>query len=372
MKRLILLLVFPLLLSACGTSKTDDNIDTVGTVENIFTADETAVADETSETQYEIVEGVAIGSGGHGFRSDYYTDGFGKIYDYTGGEMSLDYGMKLSDMSDEGLGIELFLDGQPQPYRVEGGDGDGNEDYAYIHTFYPEDDVECTYTFLFIPVTGVEGDMLDLWAASVWNPTYFWDEEFNILYQTGKGTTVSSARLNFKESPDASPTIADASDLLLAWNIEKDDVTDEEISGWSDNDMLEKVETNFYANGSDEHAIYGVTSEDTITMTFEIWGNPNAEYCLVLFVDHKPVLIDGKSIDFELSFAQKITVTVELDISYFDGESIIYADLVPCNFSELKIAEIDGYVYFEGLGTFYLTSAEDYIELFGWEETAAE
>lgn len=371
-KLLTILVVSALLLSSCGTSNTNNDTDSgaAETIEDIFTAG-SDTEDEGSDTEYEIIEGTIIGISQHGFTSDYYDDGNGSFRIYEGDEMSLDYGMYLSDMSEEGLGIELFLDGQPQPYRVEGGDGDGNEDYAYIHTFYPEDNIECTYTFLFIPVTGEEGDMLELWAAGVWNPTYFWDEEANSLYQTGMGSSVARTRLKFNATPTDTPTAEDASELVTSYSVSTADITDDEIGGWSDEELLTKIGYSFYVNDHfTDHAVYGVSSNDTFTATFEIWGNPYMDFSFVLFVDHLPVLVDGQSFNIDIQNGQKVIITVELDLSYFEGQSIVYGHLVPRNYTEVMAADLDGGSYYEGLGTFYLTSVSSWEELIG--ETTEE
>ena len=53
--------------------------------------------------------------------------------DYTGGEMTLPIFLESSGrVQTVGIGILLFLDGKPQPYRLE-----GESEYTYLHIFYP-------------------------------------------------------------------------------------------------------------------------------------------------------------------------------------------------------------------------------------------
>ena len=75
-----------------------------------------------------------LGSLSAGLHDDCPSDDYGPYITYTGGEMSMGYEIGSSGkIRESGIGILLFLDGQPQPYRLE-----GESTYTYLHTFYPE------------------------------------------------------------------------------------------------------------------------------------------------------------------------------------------------------------------------------------------
>ena len=65
------------------------------------------------------------------------------------------------------VGILLFLDGRPQPYRLE-----GDTDYQYMHRFTLNN--EMIYpVFYFTPVTGQAGDTLEMATLTVLYPSIF-------------------------------------------------------------------------------------------------------------------------------------------------------------------------------------------------------
>ena len=73
-----------------------------------------------------------LGSLSAGLHDDCPSDDHGPYITYTGGEMSMGYEIGSSGkVRESGIGILLFLDGQPQPYRLE-----GESTYTYLHTFY--------------------------------------------------------------------------------------------------------------------------------------------------------------------------------------------------------------------------------------------
>ena len=51
-------------------------------------------------------------------------------YVYEGGELNAQILVRTQGMKDMGVGVFVFLDGRPQPYRLA-----GSEEYAYMHTF---------------------------------------------------------------------------------------------------------------------------------------------------------------------------------------------------------------------------------------------
>lgn len=100
-------------------------------------------------------------------------------FPYDGGEFRLEYQFSLTGKMDT-VGFLLFLDGQPQPYKVN----DTTAEYEYCHSFSAGEDQ--SFSFLFEPVTGSTGDTLALSKGGVMEPEAVIDPDklgqFNTFY----------------------------------------------------------------------------------------------------------------------------------------------------------------------------------------------
>lgn len=179
----------------------------------------------------------------------------------------------------DGVGILLFLDGQPQPYKCT-----EEDTYSYIHTFYPIDGETYTTELIFTPVTGREGDMLEIYGININCPSvYASDGSASPLFSlssVGAGT-----RLMFTEAPQK-VDFGVSLDRVISCAVTYTDVTSDEIRGWSADDLEENSEYHFYVNDradTDNLKISGITSNEPVNLRFEVWGSPYIQYGLVFF-----------------------------------------------------------------------------------------
>lgn len=141
-------------------------------------------------------EGGNLGSLSAGLHDDCPSDDYGPYITYTGGEMSMGYEIGSSGkIRESGIGILLFLDGQPQPYRLE-----GESTYTYLHTFYPEKP-SMVVDFYFTPVTGQEGDDLEMYALAILNPEYRPSVGPQQMMVFTSGSVGAGWRLKFEATP---------------------------------------------------------------------------------------------------------------------------------------------------------------------------
>ena len=98
-------------------------------------------------------------------KPDFSANGERLPFEYDGGEFRLDYQYSVIGKLNT-IGFLLFLDGRPQPYKVD----DTTADYEYCHLFAAGEDQ--TFSFLFEPVTGSAGDLLTLTVVSITNPDF--------------------------------------------------------------------------------------------------------------------------------------------------------------------------------------------------------
>jgi hypothetical protein len=272
-----------------------------------------------------------------GIRGDREVDEMGHFYRYGEKEMCLPFvlganGQTKFDTAKQGFGILLFLDGQPQPYRV-GADGE----LTYFHVFYPDFNLikpsneEVIYDLYITPVTGEKGDMLELWATTIsyphWqtsDPSTGWKYTFGGIQF---GTRVKMDATPKAEKPDIAERIGDV-------DISYVDTTFQEVGDWSDQELIERYAYTWFVNDwqpkPGEAYYYNFTPSDSVELRFEIWGTPYVRYGLMFYIDNQPISAQ-QEIVFDMQSGKKTIVTITLNLSDFDGECVVYAALIPRN-----------------------------------------
>lgn len=149
---------------------------------------------------------------------------------YTGGEMHVEINIFTQGYSNIGLGIRLFVDGQPQPYKTA-----QDSTVSYLHTFYQADFVEQTYELIFTPVTGKSGETVELYAMSISDPTFFIGDGMNGFRHT-HGSLNSCSLLTFEQTPPEQEQLA-VEEILMNWSCTGRDATAAEIGDWSAEQM---------------------------------------------------------------------------------------------------------------------------------------
>lgn len=355
MKRWIaMLFVLSALLSGCvnAPNNIESQVCTQATVEDVFTQPTvtTPVTTEPNDIEPTVPDGteatkpsVSIPMGGMGFGikdEKKQIDEFGSFYVYEGGQMCLRFmlqtdGRSMIDCVENGIGIQLMLDGQPQPYRTS---PDG--ELAYFHVFYPDFDVEgygMTQTryidLYFTPVAGKKGESVEFYATTIRHPDYQTSEPFTGFVHTFGALQVGT-RLKLEETP---PGISkpDVTERIHSVDISYADTSYADIAGWSDSDLIEKYDYDFKINGQPYpgmtgNKIYDVSADKQVELTFEVWGTPYVKYGLMFYVDNQPISAT-EVIHFSMKNGQKTVITVMMDLSDFDGEAVIYAALIPRN-----------------------------------------
>ena len=357
-------LVMLLLFTACSAvpNGPEDTSGTEATVEDLFNrpAVDTTPSDPVPEVTSPAAtaapvlppKGPVSGGGlGAGMKYDFLMDENGNYCLYEGGEMNMPFFLQARGfVSDVGVGILLFVDGLPQPYKTA-----ENDTYQYLHTFYPPSGKEYIVNTFFVPVTGQAGDDLEISFATILDPDYSLSEGARGFVYTF-GSVVGGARLICTVTPPASQAEL-PNTRIASLTTTYVDTKSAEIGGCSDKDLMEKVEMRFYVNDvpqSGNTTIKGVTAEEPVKLRYEVWGSPYVHYGLVFFVDNEPVFApDRWMIPVQVENGRKTVIEAELDMTGFDGESVVYAVLVPRN---SRISEIETMAFITPSTTFFLVS----------------
>lgn len=357
------------LLWGCGGQETSgmEESTTQATVSDIFTVPETdpTETDATQETEDPIKELLkqkfmmslkVPGGMSYGFHGGEGTD-LDSYYVYQGGELPIQLYMKADGFSDMGVGALIFLDGQPQPYRTA-----DEENYSYMHTFYPEDDVPYVIDAYMIPVTGQAGDTLEIYTMCVAWPDYFLNDA-PVAFQHTCGSTGGGMKVKFQADPPAQE-LPEPLYPVISCTTEFEDLESWEITDWSTEDLRHKVEWEFTINGIEAGGdLFGYSGEEPLTLRYEIWGGTAVEYGLILYIDNQPVCVDEEQLhSVELKNGKKTIIEVQVDMSGYDGSSVVYGVLAAKNFYSGGANQI----FIESRPPFYLCSSPTFDDLMGW------
>lgn len=328
----ILFFIISLLFSGC-TSVVNQEItenSTESTVADFFGESETALKETVETSAQEMVVGsLAIGPGG-----DSEKDEYGTYRRYTGGEMTLPLRVGADGrLAVNGIGILIFIDGQPQPYKT-----DDEPEYSYMHTFYP-DSFSYERNSYFVPVTGKEGDVLEFYVMAIIYPSYsLEDGDAGMVFTSG--TTIGGSRLKYEATPPEE-TLPEKQMWLSDVSVTLENATVADFGGWSEEDMRTAIDYKFLVDDVSDRGrrrVYDVTADEPLKVHYELFGTHYVSFGLVFFVDNVPVFCEELDpILPQIENGQKYILEANLNLEDYDGESVIYAVLVPRNYRTSEV-----------------------------------
>lgn len=359
---LSVLVIICLILNGCTSQPSTADTITSQTVDNPFTQPTNSPETSESPTETEAIEDPSFtgysGNISHGYTDKSLTNENGLYHLYTGGELHINYSISTTgNLGDAGIGILLILDGQPQPYKTA-----ENDEYRYVHTFYPSAGKKMTVELILTPVTGKEGDTLELTAFHILGPDYYPNEQVIGMMQTN-GSVWSSTQLVFQTTPPIENQI-EVTDRIISQTIESTDLTSDDIKGWSSEDLNSEYSFTFATDhDADAANIYGISQEKNLIVHTEVFGATSVEWSLIIYVDHKPVSVLAEhQMNFSTQNGQKTIIETVLAMDDFDGESIIYAVLFARNWRDPAV--ISGTNCTTKISsTYYLTDAENLVDM---------
>lgn len=261
------------------------------------------------------------------------TDGDRTYFVYSGGEFHYPFNFinQGNSFGEYGLGFLLFVDGIPQPYRMN----DAQEE-SYMQVIYPgqSSDLEpLEYEFVFTPVSGSHGEFVEFSVAIVQYPRYYAEASRGIQNTTCLG--ISHVTLYFEDNPPVQ-ILPEFSDRQLSYTVSYENLTDADIAGYSSAEFNSILDWNFFADGKAQGIHYNIIENDTINIHYELFGCKEMEYSLILFVDNEPVYVDPAQTHVVARSGEKTVIDAQVDLSDFDGRCLVYAVLICRNYWELS------------------------------------
>ena len=241
----------------------------------------------------------------HGAASaDFSESGERLPFPYDGGEFRLEYQFSLSGKMDT-VGFLLFLDGQPQPYKVN----DTTAGYEYCHSFPAGEDQ--SFSFLFEPVTGSTGDTLALTVVSITNPDFQPDMESTSSYGWYHKTLDSRVELQFNaDAPAAHSDLPPVREIFVQSDVREEKVTAQYVEselpkhGWGGVSMDALDSGIYYTFSLDGGITYdNLRVSAPVTLQYTMCGTAGTSYSIAFFLDHQPVKI-GESTSCSITLSK--------------------------------------------------------------------
>lgn len=230
----------------------------------------------------------------HGAASaDFSESGERLPFSYDGGEFRLEYQFSLTGKMDT-VGFLLFLDGQPQPYKVN----EPTAEYEYCHSFPAKEDQN--FSFLFEPVTGSAGDTLALTVVSITNPDFQPDMESTSSYGWYHKTLDSCVELKFNvDAPAVHSNLPPVREIFSKSEVREEKVTAQYVEnelpkyGWGGVSMDTLDSGIYYTFSCDGGIIYdNLRVSAPVPLRFTMCGAAGTSYSIAFFLDHQPVKLD--------------------------------------------------------------------------------
>ena len=228
--------------------------------------------------------------------ADFSESGERLPFSYDGGELRLDYRFSLAGKLDA-VGFLLFLDGKPQPYKVN----DTTAEYEYCHSFAAgEEGEDQNFSFLFQPVTGSAGDTLALTVVSITNPDFQPDMESTSSYGWYHKTLDSCVELKFNvDAPAAHSDLPPVREIFSQSEAREEKVTAQYVEnelpkyGWGGVSMDTLDDGIYYTISYDGGIVYdNLRVSAPVTLRFTMCGTAGTSYSIAFFLDHRPVKLD--------------------------------------------------------------------------------
>lgn len=362
MKVFIIIILSVFMLCGCGQAEEQKPVIDLSGFQTGETTEETVPEITKAEPVMSYEEWLEAQFRFQGLNLEFTTD----TLEYTGGETSVEISYCTGDYNanpfwnfgnkdpyEGDIGVFLFLDGQLQPYRTA-----EETEYGYMHTFTPlAFNQVSTEQLFFIPVTGEPGQALELQVMCIIWPDYFLDQGVQ-CYQHTSYMSGDTILVSFRAFP-GSLYLQQVTDRVLS-------ITREEtlLSTEYTEDVYEaKTYLLYTSNGGAVYGVHEIT--EPVTLRYEIRGNPEGQYGLVVFVDNQPVSVNQEDLIYiQTKDGMRTIIDIQLDLCDYDGSCVVYTILVPRNCLS------GGYRTWEQetIPAYYLSSAEELTDLMGWEE----
>ncbi|MBS4189763.1 beta-glucanase/beta-glucan synthetase [Bacillus sp. FJAT-49705] len=293
---------------------------------------------------------VMMGAIGHGFvNPELDESGERRLpLQYDGGELEINYFVNASGKA-KNVGFLVFVDGIPQPYKFNTTEAS----YEYMHIFdLEEDDKDTPFTFVFTPVTGKQGETLNVSITSIYNPAFIPDMKETSSYGGYHETLEVLNPLFFEKDAEAlEASKIPKNNYLNNVSLSNEPITEKLLEKHSvmqkiDLETLEKqVLSELYFDGDSAMNVDNLQVNDsgTLHVTFKLFGHPGVKYQNTFYINHQALSTKDGDTSFEmvLTKGEVTVIDMEIDLERLEDINTFYVTSVPMNAGDFPDDAID-------------------------------
>lgn len=303
MRRLvILLLILSCLLVGCKASKNTEQTSTEKKdLETFF--DEPSSGKEVGAVDFAL------------------DDPIDTVYSYKGNPLEIPFtitGASAGRTSE--IGVLLLVDGVAQPYTIAY--KDGTESAAnYMQVFHLDEGEKVSVNMVFQPVTGKVGESSSIMAVTILEPSFLPKSENNPRYGAYHSYSATIPRqISFQtDAPNKSLAVSTADYQVR--NLSKEVV--DRLSAWG---ALEALDTTAELSLSVPDSNVIKDNGKTATVTLQLYGGPEANFNITLFMNHHPIKIKGADyLSVHTKKNKMVEATFQIDTADLKERNTIYA-----------------------------------------------
>lgn len=274
----------------------------------------------------------AIALGGYSFGpADAEMDGKPLVYSYDGGEMVVEYTISSGDKPTK-AGFLIFVDGIPQPYKIN----DANADYEYLHEFSLTPNEHTDFNFIFTPVTGQKGETLDIYVAGIFNPMFIPDMVETNSYGVYHGLLPAlPIKLNFNvDTKNAAEGLLSKQNVLKNAKSSTENISND-VRKEYDGRLDDYAFIDIFAGGTNISYLNTLDAGDKKDISIQLkgFGKEGLKYRTTLYLNHQPVKsIEQDCWDMNISKGDVSIISLDLDTSSLTGLNTLYAVSVPIEY----------------------------------------
>lgn len=329
---LIISVLIIILLTGCNKNNSNKQI---AEVDNSNSSSKVSETDNPFENEKDTV---VLGSIGHRVpHPSLDKDGEPLPLEYDGGEVNLEYEVTAEGEA-KNVGFLLFLDGVPQPYKIN----DTNGSYEYMHNLkLTKDNEPVNYNFIFTPITGKKGDTVNLTVTSIYFPEFIPNMKDTSSYGLYHSILPVEIPMKFnKDTNELDSSLYSQRSYLSDTQISTYPITNEfiknELSSMykviTEEDLKSDILTKIYYNGNQVMSNLKVEENEKMHITYKICGVPGAKYKTTFYINHHPIANDELiSFNTTIEKGKVCVIDAEIDINQLNDLNTFYAISVPTN-----------------------------------------
>lgn len=249
------------------------------------------------------------------------------VFPYSGEPLEIPFHLTGSMDSTQEVGLLLLVDGIAQPYSAVFPDGT-KLDEAYMQTFKLEKDVENRFNMVFQPVTGKTGDSLSIQAITILRPSYLPAGIENPNYGFYHASNLTIPLRIAYEADALAENKRSGSDQYVITDIPKSVADTNEYFGMDAGagDVLDTVNGLSIVSADGKDSPFLSSENGFVTFKVRLYGGPEADNNITVFVNHQPVQINGADyLAVRTVKGKMVEATVTLDVSSFGKLNTLYA-----------------------------------------------